>query len=329
MRVARTAVVAAGVVIALVAAIWFAFRASPWPGVWLIRTVFDAGARDALEKQRRHLPDGVDALLDARYEPADADAKVDVHRPATADRPLPALLWIHGGAWVSGRKEDMAHWARIIAARGYVVAAIDYTLAPDAYFPVQLGQAAAALRWLDREAERLRVDRSRLFVGGDSAGAQLAAQLATVVRSPQYAKRLGIASPIAPQRLVGVVLHCGAYDLRQLKLDGALGGLIRTVLWSYSGTRDFADDPRFALASVIDHVTPAFPPAFVSGGNADPLTPQSKALVARLTAMGVPVDALFFADDHAPPLGHEYQFDLDRAAGREAFERMVAFLGAH
>ena len=74
------------------------------------------------------------------------------------------------------------------------------------------------------------------------------------------------------------------------------------------------------------HVTPAFPPAFISAGNADPLEPHSHAMAAALQKQGVRVDALFFPKDHALPLPHEYQFNLDSEAGRQAMERSVAFL---
>ena len=57
---------------------------------------------------------------------------------------------------------------------------------------------------------------------------------------------------------------------------GLVGGLIRTFAWSYSGVKDFQHDyPRIAELSVVDYVTGDFPPTFISGGNGDPLTPQS------------------------------------------------------
>ena len=77
---------------------------------------------------------------------------------------------------------------------------------------------------------------------------------------------------------------------------------------------------------MVRHVTPAFPPAFISAGNADPLEPHSHAMAAALQKQGVRVDALFFPKDHALPLPHEYQFNLDSEAGRKAMERSVAFL---
>ena len=98
--------------------------------------------------------------------------------------------------------------------------------------------------------------------------------------------------------------------------------------WAYSGKRDFMNDPGFARASVVDYVTADFPVAFISAGNADPLLPQSRELAAALAARGVRVDSLFFPDDYAPALPHEYQFNFDFDASRVALERAVGFLAA-
>ncbi|HET7795176.1 MAG TPA: alpha/beta hydrolase, partial [Rhizobacter sp.] len=100
--------------------------------------------------------------------------------------------------------------------------------------------------------------------------------------------------------------------------------------WAYSGTRAYESAPAFAsTANVIDHLTVDFPPAFVSAGNADPLLAHSKALAARLQALGTPLKTLFFAADHRPPLPHEYQFDLDSADARRALGEAVDFVRAH
>jgi acetyl esterase len=86
------------------------------------------------------------------------------------------------------------------------------------------------------------------------------------------------------------------------------------------------DDPRVAEFSVNRHLTPQFPPAFVSVGNADPLAPQSTLIADAIRTQGVNVETLFFSSGYSPALPHEYQFDLDGEAGRAAFERLTGFL---
>jgi len=82
----------------------------------------------------------------------------------------------------------------------------------------------------------------------------------------------------------------------------------------------------FSTLSVASHVTAAFPSSLITVGNADPLRPHSELLVERLQAQGVEPETLFFPSGHSPPLGHEYQFDLDTEPGRRFFDRMTAFL---
>lgn len=78
--------------------------------------------------------------------------------------------------------------------------------------------------------------------------------------------------------------------------------------------------------SILPHVTPAFPATFISAGNADPLAPQSKAMAKALATQGVTVTELFYPPDYQPPLGHEYQFNLDTEAGRQTLDRSVVWL---
>jgi acetyl esterase/lipase len=117
------------------------------------------------------------------------------------------------------------------------------------------------------------------------------------------------------------------YDPTSLNFEGPFADFMRTVIWSYIGTRD-PRDARVRQISVTPHVTAAYPPTFISVGNADPLAPQSLALAKALREQGVEVDALFFRDNHDPPLDHEYQLLLTTDAGRLALERSVAFLTA-
>lgn len=329
----RSVLAVLAAVAAALAAVTALLRASAWPSALAVRWAFERGARRTSAALAPLVPDGVTARLGEVVDgaPGIPAAHVDViHPTALADgERLPTVVWVHGGAWVSGSTRDVVEYARILAARGFTVVTVGYAVAPAHRYPVPVHQVSAALRHVVTHAERYHVDPARLAVAGDSAGAQIAAQVAALVTDPAYARRVGVEPPLPPDGLRGAVLLCGAYDVARIGGSGLRGWFLRTVLWSYSGTRDFATDPVVALASVRDHVTARFPPAFVSAGNADPLLPHSRDLVDRLRELGVPVDALFFADDHEPALGHEYQFRLDTAAGREALERVVAFLGTH
>lgn len=314
---------------AAVLAVVLATVLTPWPLALAYRHAFNAGGAKTAEAMRRHVPAGVAGRTDLAYRAGDPDARLDVFRPASADAPLPVIVWIHGGAYISGRKEDVTPYLRILASHGYATVGIEYSVAPGATYPTPVRQANDALAWLQAHSAELGLDMRRVALAGDSAGGHAAAQLAQSTVAPEYARALGIEPALEPAQLRAAVLACGIYDLALPDYDGDHGRFLRTVMWAYFGRPDFLDDPRAGFASVARHVDGRFPPAFVTAGNGDPLLPQSRAMAARLQAAGVATDTLFFPADHAPALPHEYQFYLDTPEGQQALSRLLDFLDRH
>lgn len=317
-----------GTVLLLGLAGYIAFQVSPRPAAFLVRQMFDADSRRVLAAQQPFVPSGGRERRDQRYDAADSDALLDIFyppKPSGGQPPPITLVWTHGGGWVSGGKWQLANYARILAGRGFTVVCVDYTIAPRAKYPTPIRQVNSALGWLAANADRLELS-PRFVLAGDSAGANISAQLANLIAVPDYAQAVGIAPAVGRERLAGTLLYCGPYDAAAVDYNGAMGGFLRTVLWSYFGRKDFLNDPRLGHFSVANHVTAAFPPTFLSVGNGDPLQPQSRALAAKLTGFGVRVDTLFFPPDYKPALPHEYQFHLDTDAGRQALDRTVQFL---
>lgn len=312
--------------VAVVAALWLTVSyITPQPAIWAIRALFDSGSDAASAKLLPKVPSNVETLAAIRYDPADPDALLDIFRPKAASGARPAIVWVHGGGFVSGNRHIVAEYLKILAAQGFVTITVDYTIAPDARYPTPIRQTNKALGYVAANAARYGVDPDRILIGGDSAGAQIAAQVATIATNPAYAKAVGIAPSVGPERIKGAILFCGAHDVTMLNLDGTLGPFLRAVVWAYGGKRDAMDDPQFRLMALPDHVTADFPPAFITAGNGDPLLGQSERLANSLKSAGAPVETLFFAKDHVPALGHEYQFDLDSTAGKQALDRTVAF----
>lgn len=312
----RTACSRALVALAVLAAVAYAaLELSPWPAALVYRFFMNWGGERLNSALEKHVPAGVTAILDQEYQPG---VFLDVYQPAQGAGPLPTIVWFHGGGFLAGDKAHVANYLKILAARGYTTIAVGYSLAPASHYPTPLKQGNAALAYLANHAQRLRVDPRRFFLAGDSAGAQLAAQLANIVTSPAYAADVGITPSITRAQLRGVILHCGVYDLDL----GPPGHFMRTAAWSYSGRKD----AKLAEISVARYVTADFPPAFISVGNDDPLEAHSRALAQALASVGVKVDTLFFPADHRPELPHEYQFNLDSEAGRLALERTLRFL---
>lgn len=313
-----------GSLAALAILVVLAFRLSPWPSVALIQMMFAGNDAASEERLARHVPEGIVTLPDIAYGARPSDRMDVFYREGAAAQPT--IVWVHGGAWIAGSKQGISNYLRVLAGEGFTTIALEYATGYGTAYPVPVEQVTAALAYVIEHAAELNVDPSRLALAGDSAGAQIAAQVGLVATDPAYAGRLGVAPAVPADTIKAMVLVSGAFDLERLTFDGPMGWFERTVLWAYSGIRDFMSDERFRLASIVGNVGPGYPPVFMTSGNGDPLEPQARRMAARLTQLGVPNETLFFAADLAPPLGHEYQFDLDLAQGGEALQAMLAFL---
>jgi acetyl esterase len=310
----------------LIISIFLAHKLTPWPSALLIRYVFERGAEQANQKLEKHVPKGISEILDMQYDPKDHDAKLDVYYPHGIEKKLAVIVWVHGGGWISGDKLQSSNYLKILSSKGYIVVSVDYSIAPEKKYPIPVKQVMTALKFLQDNSNKLHIDSNSMFLAGDSAGSHIVAQVANSISDPNYAKLINIPASIERAKIKGLILYCGAYAVDNINLDGDFGSFLKTVLWSYSGKKDFMNDSYFKTASIIDHIGPKFPPCFISAGNGDPLLVHSKDLVKKLNALHIETDTLFFPKNFTPELPHEYQFDLDIEPGRMALSRSLEFL---
>jgi len=319
---------------------------SPVPSAATIRFLFDAGGRSRQRVLRAFaLDQGVDTHADVPYLPGNPDCVMDVFVPSAAlisdDSPapsatsptasgaargLPVLVWMHGGAWLAGVKDDNTEYLKLMAARGMVVVSINYSLSPKATYPTAITQVLSAIGYVHDNAAAFGADPDAIFVGGDSAGAQLAAQAALTITDPEYARMAGLVAPITAKSLLGQVLYCGSFDFSPAGVSAPLQAFFRTVFWSYTGNRDVEATDAYRHGNIARHVSASVPPAFISSGNADFLEQQSRTLAARLEEEGVPCEAMFYPKNHTPRLVHEFQFDLRLNDALAVFEGAVRFV---
>jgi acetyl esterase len=124
-------------------------------------------------------------VVDRTIPGPDGDVAVRIYRPAAAaaDAKLPGLVYAHGGGWVFGNLDSHdVLCAQLALEAGIAVFAIDYRLAPDARFPGAFDDVVAGLKWVAANGPSVGIDPSRLAIGGDSAGGNLAAAVAIWAR---------------------------------------------------------------------------------------------------------------------------------------------------
>lgn len=184
-----------------------------------------------------------------------------------------------------------------------------------------------AIGYLSRHSDQLRIDKNKLILAGDSAGAQIAAQVALINTNSGYASKLGIAATVGPRQIARLLLNCGPYDISLVNPESTDQGaqLVRLFLWSYTGDKHFYQDPHLQYASIPQFVTSDFPPSFITAGNADPLLQHSINLAHALEKVHVTTTTLFYPENYTPTLNHEYQFNLDTKEGKQALDAMVQF----
>jgi len=332
-RVRRGFAIAGGIVLAVILVTAIVASITPWPSAMVIRGVFEQGGDATAAEMERHVPDTeLRTILGVEYgtEPSanSTDTTLDMFTVANEGEQLPTVVWVHGGAWISGSSANVDPYMRILASEGYTAIALNYSLGPERTYPTAVEQLNDALAYILDHAADLSVDPDKIVLAGDSAGSQLASQLATLVTNDEYAELLGIDPAITSDQLVGTVLNCGVYDLRAMAdLNGLVAWGFKVALWSYTGTKDWSAEYPGATMSTIEFATEHFPPTFISGGNGDGLTwLQGIPMAQRLRSLDVDVTALFWPAQHEPALEHEYQFHLDLPEAQQALAETIAFL---
>ena len=235
------------------------------------------------------MPAGGRVLRDLAYVPnGHPRQKLDLYLPAEPKGPL--VIWIHGGGWRAGSKDNPPGLAMLAA--GYSVASVEYRFSQDAIFPAQIEDCKAAIRWLRAHSKEYGLDPKRFAAWGASAGGHLVALLAATgqVRDFDVGQNLDQSSAIQ----CGVDLFgpadFPAYDenlptpmVQKKNPDSVLSLLL-------GGT--VAEKMELAKrASPVTWVTKDTAPLLILQGTKDPLVPvdQSKRLAEKLKAADVEV----------------------------------------
>lgn len=223
----------------------------------------------------------------------DPDVRLLLYSGAAAGPDRPAILYIHGGGFFSGKADLYEDWCRrLVKDTGALVAAVDYRKAPEAPHPAPIDDCYAALLWLHGSAATLRIDPARIAAEGVSAGGALAAALSLRARDEGRA-RLAFQSLIYPM-----------LDDRTGRGEAPREPFAGDYVWTYDGNAfgwETLLGKAAGSAGVSPYAAPArageladLPPAFIGVGALDPLMRENVDYAMRLIHAGVPVQLIVY-----------------------------------
>ena len=249
-----------------------------------IMAAFGSGKLELID-QNAPLPDGVVLEKDIEYGNANGHPlQLDLYRPANLTGPVPALLFIHGGGWKGGKRQNYHFYTATYAKKGYVVATASYRLTGQAPYPAAVQDCKCAVRWLRANAKKYNIDPDKIAVVGGSAGGHLAmmvgySDLPTLEGDSGNA---GVSS-----RVSAVVNIYGVYDLTTKHARET------DLVPNFLQGKSFEEAPElYREASPMTHLDKSDPPTLILHGTIDEIVPvdQSDRLAAHLKRLKIPHD---------------------------------------
>lgn len=244
----------------------------------------------------------------------DQDLKLDLYRPkAAADKPLPAIVCIHGGGWWQGNKQSHGPLAQALADHGYVTVSISYRLSGESPFPAAIEDCKAAVRFLRARAEEFGIDREHIGAIGLSAGGHLAALLATsggvaeLEGGGGHADQLSTIQAAVP---MGAQSDFNAEHIQAVKRTPPTKPGAKPNIWVQFMNGTPREVPEtYALASPLTHLDAGDPPMHFITGELDREATHAKPFRARMNELGIPEALTVIPEAPHGFLGRQAFFD--------------------
>ena len=230
------------------------------------------------------LPADVEAFKDIEYKNINGKSlQLDIYRPKNAVKPMPLIVFIHGGSWSHGKRSDYLVYLMSFVKKGYMTATVSYRLLQDGPYPACVEDITDAVQWFYKNGEKYGYDAHRIGLVGGSAGAHLALLAAYEWKKPNVLADSAATSGSRP-RIKAVVDIYGPIDLttEYAKNQPLVINLI---------SHPYNEAPwLYREASPINYLDKGDPPTMILHGTSDDLVPviQSDMLKNRLDSLGVP-----------------------------------------
>jgi len=256
------------------------------------------------------LPDWVQVEANLAYD-SHPETKLDILRPKTAVGKRPAILFIHGGGWMGGSKENvMLNFCLPYLQKGFVVANVEYRLAKAALAPAAVSDVLKAAEWFQKNAAKYGVDPKKIIVSGDSAGGHLALMVGLTPKSANLGN---------PVKVAAIVNFYGITDVGDV-LEGT-----NMKQYAVGWIPDSMADRREVARRVSPQtwVRKKLPPSLTIHGGEDPTVPYEHGVTIVKMMREQGNDAELFS----LPKGKHGDFLQDPVDGPATWAAIFDFLG--
>jgi acetyl esterase/lipase len=241
----------------------------------------------------------------------------DIYYPQNGEESnFPVVVSVHGGGWFYGDKELYRFYTMHLATMGFAVVNFNYRRSPEYSYPAGFMDVCRLMDFLAQHKEEYRLDMDRLFMVGDSAGAQLASQYGIYAINPKYRElfdNMNLSVPV-PKKMA---LNCGIYDLGEIfRAD------MEICDWYLPDC--MKKNEVISFFRIMDYNTKDFPPTYLMSSVNDALAKHSLPLKQRLEELGVPVIFKEFGEN-APQDGHVFHLNMHSENGKRCNQEEVSF----
>jgi len=226
------------------------------------------------------VPSSIEVIKDIGYKNVNGKSlQLDIYIPRDIVKPAPLLVFIHGGGWKGGKRQDYLVYLVDFARKGYITATVSYRFGRDSLYPACVGDITDAVQWFNKHAHVYGYDSDRIALIGGSAGGHLSMLAAYGWKNPHPE------TDSAKHRIKAVVDIYGPVDFTT---EYARTNPLVTNFIGHS----FKEAPQlYKEASPLQYLDKDDPPTLILHGTSDMLLPisQSDTLKAHLEELGVPV----------------------------------------
>lgn len=282
----------------------------------------DWAKSDAIRDEGIVVPSLVRQINDIAYTSSNTEEEkiyhlTDIYYPDTKMDKYPVIVSIHGGGWFYGDKELYRLYTTYLASKGFAVINFNYRLSPSYVYPSGFSDVCHLMDFINKNANEYKLDLNKIYVVGDSAGAQFTAQYSLYACSKEYRDLFDFSKDISYIKPNKIALNCGIYDMAELYNDDP-----SLTDWYLPDERDEFIEKSFF--NMFDYMNDEFPSTYIMLSVNDGLSKYTNSMKVNLENHNIPMIYREFGQDNKDD-GHVFHLNLRSEAGKLCNKEEIEF----